>query len=99
MIFKLAMRYLSAPISSVASEREFKSARDIANGDRVRLLPKNVEKLLFLKHNLRSIGFNTVALPSGDNNNYGISDDSSPEHVEENTSDSEANTSENEPTD
>ena len=31
----LAIRYLLPPVSSVSSEREFKVARDIANGNRV----------------------------------------------------------------
>ena len=46
----LANRYLTTPISSVASEREFKVARDIGNGNRVRFRPQNMQKLLFLKY-------------------------------------------------
>ena len=39
---EIALQYLSASISSVASEREFKVARDLANGNRTRLKPANV---------------------------------------------------------
>ena len=42
----LANRYLTPPISFVASEREFKVARDIANENRVRFRPQNVQKLV-----------------------------------------------------
>ena len=59
----LVNRYLTSPISSVASEREFKVARDIANGNRVQLRPQNVQKLLFLKYNLRAISYNFVLFP------------------------------------
>ena len=56
------MKFLSAPISSVASERSFKKAKEVASKKRCRLLPKNVRMLLFLKHNLRAIGYNSVRL-------------------------------------
>ena len=62
----LAIRYLSPPASSVSSERKFKVARDIANGNRVRLRPQNVQKLLFLKYNLKAISYNSVTLPEGE---------------------------------
>ena len=62
-LLTLANRYLTPPISSVASEREFKVARDIANGNTVRLRPQNVQKLVILKYNLRAIGCNSVLLP------------------------------------
>jgi len=61
-IATIALKYLSAPVSSVASEREFKVARDLANGSRTRLKPDNVEKLLFLKHNLKAIGYDSITL-------------------------------------
>ena len=57
---ELALQYLSAPISSVASEREFKVVRDLANGNRTRLKSANVQKLLFLKHNVKAIGYITL---------------------------------------
>ncbi len=60
---KLALRYLSAPIGSVPSEREFKVASDIASDERCRLLPKNIEMLLFLKYNLRAVNYDTFSLP------------------------------------
>ena len=62
----LAIRYLSPPVSSVSSEREFKVTRDIANGNRVRLRPQNVQKFLFLKYNLKAILYNSVTLPEGE---------------------------------
>jgi len=37
-------KYLSTPVSSVTSEREFEVARDLANVSRTRLKPDNVEK-------------------------------------------------------
>jgi len=45
-------------VSSVASEREFKVAR--ANGDRTRLKPDIVERVLFLKHNFKVIGYDLI---------------------------------------
>ena len=39
-----------------ASEREFKVAKNI-QAQRVRLLPRNVEGLLFLKYNLRALSY------------------------------------------
>lgn len=55
---------MCTPISSAASEREFKGARDLANGSRSRLLPKNVRRLLFLKHNIPAVNYGTFALAS-----------------------------------
>ena len=52
---KLARRYLCAPASSAASEREFKVPKTIQSDLRTRLLPNNVETLLFLKYNLRAL--------------------------------------------
>ena len=57
--------FLLSPVSSVSSEREFKVARDIANVNRVRLRPQNVQKLLFLKYNLKAMSYNSVTLPEG----------------------------------
>lgn len=54
---QLARRNLSAPIGSVASERAFKVAKNISSDERTRLLPENVEMLLFLKFNLRAINY------------------------------------------
>ena len=60
---KLARLYLCPPASSTASEREFKVAKSIQTDKRARLLPRNFEKLLFLKYNLRAISYQTD-LPS-----------------------------------
>ena len=48
---KLAMMYLSIPASSAPIERYFSTAGKIMRQDRARLLPKNFEKLIFLKVN------------------------------------------------
>jgi len=47
-------------VISLASAREFKVAR--ANGSRTRLSPDNMEKVLFLKHNLKAIGYDSITL-------------------------------------
>ena len=62
---KLLIFLLSA-VSSVSSEREFKVTRNITNGNRVRLRPQNVQKLLFLKCNVKAISYNSVTLPEGE---------------------------------
>lgn len=54
----LARAYLCPPASSTASEREFKVGKLIQK-DKIRLLPKNVEMLLFLKYNLRAVSYST----------------------------------------
>ena len=56
----LSNRYLTSPISFVASECEFKVSRDIANGNRMQLRPQNVQKLLFLKYNLKAISHSLI---------------------------------------
>jgi len=53
---RLALKFLSAPLSSVASEREFKIARDLTNGNRNRLRSRNVQRLLFLSATWKSSG-------------------------------------------
>lgn len=58
----LARTYLGSPPSSTTSEREFKVGKTLQK-DRVKLLPKNVETLLFLKYNLRAIAY-TTSLPT-----------------------------------
>lgn len=59
MIFdlKVARQYLSAPLSSVASEREFKVGKRIVTDTRNRLLTENVENLIWVYYNQRALGF------------------------------------------
>ena len=52
----LARRYLCSPMASIASEREFKVAKRVTC-NRWSLKPENVEKLLFLKYNLRMCNY------------------------------------------
>lgn len=59
---KIARKYLCAPCGNSSSEREFSTAGDIANNERNRLLPENVDKLLFLKYNMRAIGYESYKL-------------------------------------
>ena len=54
---RLARKFLAPLLSSAASEREFKVSKAIQGPKRNRLLPNNVETLLFLKHNLRAVGY------------------------------------------
>jgi len=49
---KVARAYLSAPCTSVESERLFSAVSNIVDEHRNRLLPKNAEMLLFVKKNL-----------------------------------------------
>ena len=48
--------HVIAPMGSVASEREFKIAKRVTT-NRGTLKPGNVEKLLFMKYNLRLMNY------------------------------------------
>lgn len=49
----LSRKYLSAPASTIYSERLFSEAGNIYETKRNRILPEHAEKLLFLHHNFR----------------------------------------------
>ena len=53
----LASKYLSAPPSSVESERIFSVGGNVNTPKRNRLLPDTSESLMFLHHNLRIFEF------------------------------------------
>ena len=55
ILSKLVRRFHSCPPGSAASERLFSTAKDVAGTKRLRLKPENLECLLFLKYNLRSL--------------------------------------------
>jgi len=55
---KLASKYLSAPASSIYSERLFSEVGNVYEENRSKLLPENGEKLIFLHHNLPLLNFN-----------------------------------------
>ena len=61
MLVDIAKKYLIIPASSATSKRVFKKARDHTQ-NREKLLPKNVEKLIFLKYNLRAVNYDTGGL-------------------------------------
>ena len=76
IISKVALQYLCPPPSRAASEREFSVTGLIMSPKRNRLLPKNLEQLLFLKYNLRAVGYNTdLPLPPPEFNTLTTSDE------------------------
>lgn len=48
---KIVLKYLSAPPSSVASERQFSTAGNVCTDTRNRLLPENADRLVFIIKN------------------------------------------------
>ena len=56
-VYEVAKKFLSAPCSSVYSERIFSEAGNILNEKRNRLNPLKSESLLFLHHNLPRLDF------------------------------------------
>ncbi len=54
---KIAKKFLTPPPTSTDVERLFSSAGDILTNERNRLLPENLEKLLFCRENLPIINF------------------------------------------
>ncbi|XP_028408658.1 zinc finger BED domain-containing protein 4-like [Dendronephthya gigantea] len=56
-IYKVAKKFLSAPCSSVYSERIFSEAGNTIEDSRNRLNPSKSESLLFLHHNLPRLNF------------------------------------------
>ena len=57
-LFKLFRKYNSAPVGSQESERLFSTAGAILTKLRTRLTADNLEKLLFLHHNLPLYDYN-----------------------------------------
>jgi KRAB domain-containing zinc finger protein len=60
LLAKLARKYFSAPATSAESERLFSTAGQIITNLRSSLKDENVEKLLFLHHNIKIYDFNYV---------------------------------------
>lgn len=57
MLAKVASRYLSAPPTSVSSERVFSGAGNIYDDHRCRLNADKAEMLLVIKYNLKVVGY------------------------------------------
>ena len=53
----MAKKYLTPPATSTDVERLFSTAGDILTKERNRLLPENLDKLLFCKENFPLINF------------------------------------------
>ena len=56
---KLARKYLSPPLGSAASERLYSVGKNVLKTTRLRLKPENMEANLFLKYNIRALGYRT----------------------------------------
>ena len=57
ILTSLALRYLTCPASTVASERLFSAAGSILTESCNRLSPDKLDKLLFLYHNLKLVNY------------------------------------------
>ena len=55
----LARRYLCPPPGSAASERLFSTGKNVLGTKRLSLKPDNMEANLFLKYNIRALGYKT----------------------------------------
>jgi len=51
-LYKMQLKYLSIPATSVPSERDFSKTGQITNERRNRLSPKNLDFIIFLNSNL-----------------------------------------------
>ena len=59
---KLVRVYMSPPLSSVASERAFKVAKNFVGDLRLSMIPENLEMNMFLKCNLRALHYSVESL-------------------------------------
>lgn len=62
LLLDFARKYLCIPASSAPSERLFKKTKMIED-PRPRILPSNLEMLMFIKYNLRAVGYDTNLEP------------------------------------
>lgn len=60
---KMVRKYHSPPPGSAASERMFSTGKNVLGTKRLNLKPENMEANLFLKYNIRALGYK-INLPS-----------------------------------
>ena len=58
VLAKVPKRFLTPPPTSTEVERLFSTAGDILSNERNRLLPENMEKILFCRENISIVNFN-----------------------------------------